>query len=174
MQKSLLIALVALLVISPFQNCGRHGTETGNPAAPISGDPSTAQPTLIIAQNRMLELVTTMCERFAAVRAGIAASDCIDQLKSLNGVPLAFGAQASASPASGGNMIVTNITVDDLTTTNSTVTVTDPSQDAFLACQTDLSMLDAAALNAAYNPSTGSYAGFTTLIANTSSCSSLF
>lgn len=80
MQKSFLMAFLALITVWGFQNCGRRGTETGNPKT------TTAY-----------KILRSMCERMSQCNGrGGDVDYCADQLFDEPGLPQSLGVDPAA------------------------------------------------------------------------------
>ena len=179
MQKSLLTALGAILIVLSFQNCKNPGTETGNPnnSDPVTGDPRAV---IVETKNRMNELMNTLCERLAAADSRVVVDTCVQKSKEVEGLPASFGVTyAAMAPVSGGPapstepMSYTELFSQD-STAGGTIEVTTPSDVEFETCRTDLSNLSNVEVTAGYDPLTDSYAGLKDVVAGVDSCKNLF
>ena len=84
MQKSILMAALIIGVLWPFQNCGRQGTETGNPKTTMA-----------------YKLARQLCERMKDCNGQEASLDyCTDQLFDEPGVAASLGLPLSSGVSS--------------------------------------------------------------------------
>jgi len=128
MQKSFLVALLALCLLLPFQNCGIRlaalsGTETGN-ANSVPSNPSLAR--AILASS----LISRMCDAQIACDATVEKDSCVSKLAVTEGLAQSFG----INPGTG------------ITTMQELATAEEqgfylPSSSASSACESEISVM---------------------------------
>jgi hypothetical protein len=163
MQKGVIVALLALSVLLPFQNCGMRfvslsGTETGNAMSP----PTNPQgPRAIMAS----VLVGRICDAQIACDASINKDSCVSKLAEAEGLAQEFG----IDPTTG----IT--TMKELATAEEQGRYA-PSPGQSTACESEISTMNcslaAPMASATSSSDVGGAAG--TAVSNSPSCGTVY